>query len=145
MQIQILTVESTKEPWFQECEALYQEKLRHYCKFERTALKSKTSPRESSESKVRLESEALLQKISRDDFVILCDEHGKNLTSEAFAKTLVTHIESRSNRILFVIGGAFGVSDDLKKRANLTVSLAPFVLNHLMAQAVLLEQIYRAT
>ncbi len=76
--------------------------------------------------------------------MVLLDEQGKGLTSKAFSKELVQWVESGKKRVVFVIGGSYGVSDAVKTRANIKLKLSDFVLNHWVAQIVLTEQIYRA-
>lgn len=143
MKVVFLSVQSGKEEWFQLASKLYSEKIAHYVSFESVHLKSKAHGREDKAIKVKLESELILDKILADDFLILCDEHGRALDSMQFSKQLQGWLSSGKRRIVFVIGGAFGVSDALRKRANFTWSFSQMVMNHLVAQTVALEQIYR--
>lgn len=143
MKIVLLSVQSGKEEWFQAACDVYSEKISHYASFELSFLKSKAHGREEKQIKCKLESESILEKLKSDDFVVLCDERGKALDSMQFSKQLETWIISGKKRVVFIVGGAFGVSDELKKRAQFTWSLSPMVMNHLVAQTVALEQIYR--
>lgn len=88
------------------------------------------------------ESERLDKILGRDDFVILLDERGKNLTSPEFSKILEEKLASQNIKI--VIGGAFGVSSDFRNRANLVWSLSKLVFPHQIVRLILAEQIYRA-
>lgn len=144
MEIKLLTVESSKEPWAEAATQLYSEKIGHHVKFVSTVLKSKKIDRDDKDKKKEQETEMILKAISEKDFVILCDEKGKEFESVGFSKKIINIFESGGRTIVFVIGGAFGVDDALKKRANLTMTLSKMTMNHLVARVQLLEQIYRA-
>lgn len=141
--IRLLTIESTKESWFTELTSLYTKKIKPFYPFERLAIKSKTHSRAQAEEKIKVESTSLIEK-SEGHYLVLLDERGKSHSSEEFAKNLINIIESGHKNIDFIIGGAFGVNDELKQKANQSICLAPFVMNHLIAQAVLMEQVYRS-
>jgi 23S rRNA (pseudouridine1915-N3)-methyltransferase len=85
---------------------------------------------------LREESERIKKVVK--GFVVILDERGKQLTSKEFSKLLENH-----PFITFVIGGAEGISEDLKSRANLLLSLSKLTLQHDIARIVLLEQIFR--
>lgn len=91
----------------------------------------------------RAESAALLQKIKDEDYVVLLDERGKQLTSPALA-TQLNSLRASSRRIVFVIGGAYGVDEALRVRADLVWSLSLLVFPHQIVRLVLIEQLYRA-
>lgn len=141
---QLLTIESSKEDWFLEVAKLYHKKINYYYSFERKALKSKSMGREEREQKKQLESKQLMDAIQDGSVIILLDERGKSYSSEAFSKLLVSQIENGKKHIQFIVGGAYGVSEDLQKKAHYKVTLSPMVMNHFVAQTVLMEQIYRA-
>lgn len=135
---------TAKEEWFDLAVATYTKKLNPYIPFEVISLKSSKSDRDDAASKKKQESEDLLKKITSDDYVILFDEKGKDLDSIQFSKQIEAAQMSGKKRLVFIIGGAFGVSDDIKSRAQLKVSLSKMVMNHLVAETVALEQIYRS-
>lgn len=143
MKAVLLTIESSRPSWWTEFRELYSKKINGFLDFEVSTLKSADLGRASSAQKLEKESQLLLAKIRPDDFVVLCDERGRPITSVEFSKKLVGIFESGKKRAVFVIGGAFGVNDVLRARSNLTLNLSPFTLNHLVAQSVLLEQIFR--
>lgn len=91
----------------------------------------------------RVESDALRAKLRDDDYVILLDERGTQLTSPALAAHLNT-LRSASKRIVFIIGGAYGVDDTLRERAHFLWSLSNLVFPHQLVRLILLEQLYRA-
>jgi 23S rRNA (pseudouridine1915-N3)-methyltransferase len=144
MKLAILTFESSRESWSDEVFALYNKKISAMNSFERVALKSPSRGRSESSEKMKAESDLLQSRILPTDFVILCDESGKGVSSRAFFKKMEAVMSSGKKRCLFIVGGAYGVTDVIKARADYTMQLAPFTLNHLVAQTVLLEQIFRA-
>ena len=144
MRIKVLSIQSSKEPWFEKACALYDKKISAFCKFENIHMKAKSLDRKQREQKKLLESKLILEKIRPQDFVILCDERGKSFTSQEFSKKIVSCFEGGYSDIVFVIGGAYGCSEELQERAKLKWSLSNMVMNHLVAQTVVLEQIYRA-
>lgn len=91
----------------------------------------------------RVESDAIRAKLRDDDYVILLDERGTQLTSPALAAQLDTQ-RSMSKRIIFVIGGAYGIDEILRGRANLVWSLSELVFPHQLVRLILVEQLYRA-
>ena len=135
---------TSKESWFEQAASLYHEKINHYCQFEIQSLKPSKLDRDDATAKRKIETQELLKKITSDDYVILFDEKGKNLDSIQFSKTIENSFTSGKKRLVFIIGGAFGVDEDIKNRAQLKVSFSPMVMNHLVAETVALEQIYRA-
>lgn len=90
----------------------------------------------------RDESRALLQKISPRDYVILLDETGVQYDSPALARTLESVVSRQS--VVLVIGGAYGVDAELKRRANMIWSLSKLVFPHMLVRLLLIEQLYRA-
>lgn len=127
-----------------ELSAEYERKVGHFLGFEIIRLKPAKLARDSREAKLAAETRALLQHIKKDDLVVLCDERGQAVSSIRFSEKLVSFLEQGRPRVVIVIGGAFGVGEELRHRADWTWSLSPLVLNHHIAQSVALEQLYRA-
>jgi len=86
------------------------------------------------------EGALLLKSIDSLGYVIALDEKGKQFSSEEFSK----HLFKIEKPLYFIIGGAYGLSEEVKARANMMLSLGQFTLPHALARAVLVEQIYRA-
>lgn len=91
-----------------------------------------------------LEAQALLSKINKDDFLVLLDETGQQLTSVELANFISQKTIINVRSIIFLIGGAYGVSDEVKQRANFTWSLSKLVFPHMLVRLILAEQVYRA-
>lgn len=144
MKVVFAFVGGQKEEWLKEVTSLYLKKIGFYLSAEILQIRPSKIARGSSQQKVAEESESIKKVLRPDDFLIVCDERGEQLSSIDFSKKVVRAIESGKSRIVFLVGGAFGLSDELKNRSNLTLSLSTLVFNHHIAQAVLLEQVYRA-
>lgn len=135
---------TAKEEWFEKAVQHYSEKISHYTDFEVQSLRTAKHGRDESELKKKYEESELIKKLSNDDYIVLFDENGTALKSEAFAEQLTKLETSGKKRIVYIIGGAYGVTEEVKRRVHLKLSLSSFVLNHLIAETVVLEQIYRA-
>ncbi|MEO6526021.1 MAG: 23S rRNA (pseudouridine(1915)-N(3))-methyltransferase RlmH [Gemmatimonadaceae bacterium] len=89
------------------------------------------------------EGARLLERLPAGALVLVCDERGEQLTSAQFA-TLLTAARDGARDVGFVVGGAFGLSDEVRRAATRTIQLAPWTLPHELARVVLAEQLYRA-
>jgi 23S rRNA (pseudouridine1915-N3)-methyltransferase len=88
------------------------------------------------------EAEILLRNINERDFVIALDENGKQFSSIDFAKYL-EELKTKPN-LVFIIGGVYGLSNEVVERANLVLSFSKFTFTHQMIRLLLIEQIYRS-
>jgi 23S rRNA (pseudouridine1915-N3)-methyltransferase len=113
----------------------------NFCKLELKEINLKFSKGFEIEKIKQQECEAIIKLCKSQHCNILLDEHGKQLTSIAFANYLQ---ELSSKEINFIIGGAYGVTTELKRQCHIMLSLSNLTLPHLMARALLCEQIFRA-
>ncbi|HEV7449269.1 MAG TPA: 23S rRNA (pseudouridine(1915)-N(3))-methyltransferase RlmH [Candidatus Paceibacterota bacterium] len=90
------------------------------------------------------EAAAILKLIKAGDHVVLLDERGRDIDTPGFADMLGKQVQSGTKRLVFVIGGAFGVSDEVAKRADATIKLSSLVFPHMLVRLILSEQLYRA-
>ena len=98
----------------------------------------------SSDDLKKSEAASFLQKLTKEDYLILLDERGKNISSLALATLLQQRGNESTKRIVFLIGGAFGVEESVFKRANFVWSLSQLVFPHMIVRLILAEQVYRA-
>ncbi len=90
------------------------------------------------------ECETILDFLKPDDYLVLLDERGKQLTSEQLAAFLQSRANESTKKLVFLIGGAYGVDEAIVKRANLQWSLSKLVFPHQLVRLILSEQLYRA-
>jgi 23S rRNA (pseudouridine1915-N3)-methyltransferase len=90
------------------------------------------------------ESKMILEWLGKDDFLILLDEKGVQLNSPELANLLQQRANESHKQLVFLIGGAYGVDEAIRKRANFTWSLSPLVFPHQLVRLILAEQLYRA-
>lgn len=90
------------------------------------------------------EGAAIVKQIKDGEFVILLDERGRDIDTPGFAKLLDTQLQSGTKRLVFIIGGAFGVSEEVKTRAQAMYKLSSLVFPHMLVRLILVEQLYRA-
>ena len=86
----------------------------------------------------------IMQWLDKEDYLVLLDERGKQLTSEGLADFIQARANESTKKIIFLIGGAFGVDDLVLKRANFKWSLSQLVFPHQLVRLILAEQVYRA-
>lgn len=98
----------------------------------------------SPEQRNEVEGRALLAKLGPKDQALGLDAQGEAYSSEGFAVALEKWLEDPVRRPCFVLGGAFGLSEDVRDRCDQLISLSPLTLPHELARVVLLEQLYRA-
>ncbi len=123
----------TRDPAF-ALASEYEQRIRHFTRIERVRFND-----EHAESPRHID-----KALSNINVVITLDERGKNLSSPDFAATVGQWENSSIATVGFVIGGAHGLTDSIRKHANWTLSLGAMTLPHRLAQVILLEQIYRA-
>ncbi len=104
----------------------------------------KKSKKTSDKEQKTLEGDSIKKCLQPSDYVVLLDEKGKQLTSMGFAKYIENKMISVSKRLVFVIGGSYGFSDEIKDFSNEKLSLSKMTLTHQMVRLLFTEQIYRA-
>ncbi len=98
----------------------------------------------SHESTKEKEGEKILSLLKKEDYVVLLDEKGKDIKSEALAELIENRMVDSVRRMIFIIGGAYGVSKAIEERANYTWKLSSLVFPHMLVRVILVEQLYRA-
>jgi 23S rRNA (pseudouridine1915-N3)-methyltransferase len=134
MKINIIYIGSKK--------SLYDEAIDEYKK--RLTRYADISESRIEHSDIKKESEALESKIEKSDVVVLLDETGTSMSSIDFAEYISDKQNSSTKKMVIIIGGAYGVSDNIKERADMTLSLSKMVFPHELARLIMYEQVYRA-
>jgi 23S rRNA (pseudouridine1915-N3)-methyltransferase len=120
----------------------FQQRLRHFC--ELVVIEVKPAAEYQPLQSTQVEGERALARLQPEDFVIVLDPAGTELTTENFAGLISERRELSLKNLVFVAGGPYGVSSGLKRRSQRILSLSKMTLSHEMARLVLLEQLYRA-
>jgi len=141
MKITFLWIGKAKQKEYQKLQGLYSERLKHYCKYTIHELKEVKS--KSTHDLKNQEGQLFLDNVKTSDHLILLDESGQQKQSRKLAQDLQNHMNLSQN-IVFLIGGAHGVSQAVFDRSNSILSLSKMTLTHDMARILLLEQVYRA-
>lgn len=145
MKITLLTVGKTDIKWVIEGLEVYTSRLRHYIPFEiREIPELKNASSLSREQIKTTEGKFIMKLLKESDEVILLDEHGKEYRSVEFASFLEKKMSYSSRDIVFIIGGAYGFSDEVYSRADSKISLSKMTFSHQMVRTIFVEQLYRA-
>lgn len=145
MTIKLVCIGKTDKKELQELIKIYSNRLQHYIKFDLEIIpdlkKIKNLDENLQKSK---EGELILAGMQNSDFVILLDENGKQFSSESFSEYLQKRMNTGLKRLIFVIGGPYGFSEEVYKRADSKISLSKMTFSHQMVRLFFTEQIYRA-
>ncbi len=144
MKIKLLLTGKTTDLNIKSIMADYEKRLSHYINFEIEVLDNFSINADSEENIKTKDGELILKKIATGDHVILLDEQGKTFTSVEFSKEINQWMNQSRKSIVFVVGGAYGFSEEVKKRSNGFISLSKMTFSHQIVRAIFLEQIYRA-
>jgi 23S rRNA (pseudouridine1915-N3)-methyltransferase len=145
MKIQLWSIGKAHESFVKEGVELFTKRISNYFPIEWNIIPMPKNAGIMDPSILKIkEGEAILAALNKDDYLILLDERGKTFTSEAFATFIEKRAGESLKNIVFLIGGAYGVSDDVMKRANFKWSLSNLVFPHQLVRLILAEQIYRA-
>jgi 23S rRNA (pseudouridine1915-N3)-methyltransferase len=144
MKLGLITIGKKDEQKYAAAIVDFTSRTQHYFDTTWKILASAKNTSAPVETQKKEEGETILKNIKDEDFVILLDERGNTISSNVFAELLQKHLSRSTKQIVFVIGGAYGVSDEVWKRANFTLSLGKMVFPHGIVRLLLIEQIYRA-
>lgn len=147
MKISILCVGKIKEKFYRDAIKEYEKRLSAYTKlniFEISDEKVKTENEAEIAIAIEKEGRNILSKIKDNQYVISLEILGKSLSSEALADKINSLAISGSSDVVFIIGGSYGLSEEVKKRSNYNLSFSEMTFTHQIMRVILLEQIYRA-
>ena len=145
MKIQFWSIGKTNEAYVKQGVEDFTKRISNYFKVEWNIIPVPKNAGMLSEMDLKKkEGELILQWLDKDDYLVLLDERGKQFTSEEVAAFLQARANESLKKIVFLIGGAFGVADTVVKRANYKWSLSHLVFPHQLVRLILAEQIYRA-
>jgi len=145
MKIKLLTIGKTDNKNLISLIESYEERLKHYVKFELEIIPDLKNVKNLSEKlQKEKEGELILKKLRPDDNLFLLDERGNDLRSIEFSRFLQKKMNSGIKELVFVIGGPYGFSEKVYQKATGRISLSKMTFSHQMIRLFVVEQIYRA-
>ena len=148
MKIRVIAIGKIKENYLKEGIKEYLSRITPFCEIEIVELPdqpAKDNPSDAEIEKVKdLEGKRVMSILKSNDYVISLDLNKKEMDSIVFSEYLIKKLEISGANLTFIIGGSYGLSKELKERANDSISLSKMTFLHQMTRLILLEQIYRA-
>ena len=144
MKIKLLAIGKTDDKNLLKLIETYQNRLKHYVKFEISIIPDIKNVKNLSEKQQKeKEGELILKQLQPTDELILLDEKGKDFRSLEFAKYLQKKMNSGIKQLVIVIGGPYGFSEEVYKKSNGNISLSKMTFSHQMIRLFVVEQLYR--
>jgi 23S rRNA (pseudouridine1915-N3)-methyltransferase len=142
LKLSILSVGKNHETYIKEGIDLFTKRIGHYypIEWQLIAPSKLTDPVQIKKT----EAASIIKALAVTDVLILLDEKGKMLNSPGLANLIQQKANQSAQRIIFLIGGAYGVDEEIKKRANFIWSISDLVFPHMLVRLLLVEQVYRA-
>ncbi len=145
MKISLLLIGKTNSKFLIDGIQEYVKRLSFYIPFNIKYLNDTKNTRKlSQEQQKQLEGKMILDSLEKSDYVVLLDEHGTEFTSIEFARYIEKKQSTVQRQLVFIVGGPYGFSDDVKKRANEKISMSKMTFSHEMIRLFFVEQLYRA-
>jgi len=145
MKIQLWSIGKAHESYVKEGVEDFTRRIAKYYPVEWKIFPAARQTANSLENDIKKnEAQTILNALQKDDYLVLLDENGKQLSSPALASLIENRANNSVRQLVFLIGGAFGVDEQIKSRANFTWSFSQLVFPHQLVRLMLAEQIYRA-
>ena len=145
MKIELAVIGKTSIGYLKQGIDEYIKRLKHYVPFEIKYIDDiKNTKNISEDQQKRTEGAKILSLLDKSDFVVLLDEHGKEYTSMQYSSYIQKRMLSGAKKVVFVIGGPYGFSQEVYDRANDKISFSKMTFNHEMIRLIFTEQVYRA-
>lgn len=149
IKINIICIGKIKEKYFTDAIGEYSKRLSSFCKFciielNEEKIRSNTPNQAQIAEVLNAEGKRILQKLDSSDYVIAMCIEGRLMSSEELSNVIDSAAISGKSTVDFIIGGSYGLSEDVKNRADLRLSMSRMTFPHQMARIILSEQIYRA-
>ena len=149
MRFYVICIGKLKDAYLRDGVAEFVKRMRPYGGITITELnESKIGDKPSDADRKQIvieEGERLLKNVPKNAYTVLLDVYGKTMSSEDLAKTVAKLEVDGVSDMAFIVGGAFGVSDELRRSVNYKLSFSPMTFTHQMVRLLLVEQIYRAS
>ena len=144
MRIRLIQTGKTREQYVKEGVEIFRRRLKRYVPFETETIPDlKNSKNMAMKEVMEKEGQLLLRRIRQEDHVVLLDERGEECSSIAFAEQM-NSLEGRVKQLVFVVGGPYGFSEEVYRRADSRLSLSRLTFSHQLVRLIFMEQLYRA-
>lgn len=143
MEIKLIVVGKTKSSELVRLINEYVKRINFYKKFKIIVVNSLKSKKNSEKEIKKIEEENVLKNIKKNELIFLLDENGKSFNSRKFADFLSNKFKTNKS-IVFVVGGAYGFSNEIKQKSNEIISLSEMTFSHQIIRLFFTEQVYRA-
>lgn len=145
MNIEFWHIGKTKVSYVTEGMAYYEKNIKRYANYKSRTLNAAVGRNIQDKSAYKkYEAQFILKALNPTDFLILLDEGGQQATSTQFSRWLQKTIDTSPRRIVFLIGGAYGFSQEIYDRAQFKIGLSKMTFPHQLVRLIFLEQLYRA-
>lgn len=145
MKIKLYLIGKTDKSEIRSLIGLFSKRIERYIRFEAVIIPDlkKTASLTEAQQKDK-EGQALLSKITSNEFLVLLDEKGKTMNSNQFSKFIENHMIQSTQCLSFIIGGPYGFSKEVYARASQKISLSEMTFSHQIIRVIFAEQLYRA-
>lgn len=145
MKLELWCIGKTNAAYLTEGISIFEKRIRNYVPFEIKIIPDVKSTVKTEKQKIlQLESQQILKILNTDDYLVILDEKGDTLSSVQLSEKINWMLQVQSKRIVFLVGGAFGIHQDIKQRSNYSLSLSKMTFSHQMVRLFFTEQLYRA-
>ena len=144
MKIILIQIEKTTDSYLIEGIKNYTERLKNYISFKtETIVMPKSVRQKPFDEQKKAEAAEIIKLLEQSDFLVCLDEHGKQFTSIEFSEFLNKRMVSGCKRIVFLIGGPFGIDKSILEKSSYTLSMSNMTFSHQMIRLFFCEQLYR--
>lgn len=144
MKVEVWAIGKTSEPYLDTGIGIFEKRLKNYLPFTWVLLPNARLKSTDGNLLKQEEGKMVLAKLGPDDYLVLLDERGQQHSSVELARWIEQRLSAPGRRLVFLIGGAFGFSQEVYARANAQISLSRLTFSHQMVRLFFLEQLYRA-
>ncbi len=144
MKTKFIQIHKTEDLWLKEGIQMYTTRIKRYIPFESKEIEAPAPKGRTKEQILEAEANKVLSLISPADHLVLLDDKGQSFSSEQFAVWLNKKFTTVNSELIFLVGGAYGFHESIRKRANESISLSSMTFTHQMVRLIFTEQFYRA-
>lgn len=145
LKIKLLAIGKTDQNELNALIDIYQKRLKHYISFEMELIADVKNAKSLTQQQLKeKEGQLILSKIQAGDILVLLDEHGKQFRSVELSSYLQKKMNAATKQLVFVIGGAYGFSEEVYQTASEKIALSKMTFSHQMIRLFMVEQLYRA-